>query len=407
MRRMIPGSLRGASRVRSRRSGNIVVLTALLITFLFALVAFAVDLGYISRTKTQLQSAVDGSALAAAIELGDGLGYGARLSPTAAASAGRAAASDVAYKNPNGDQNSTSIQTATDMQFGQYNWNATNMAWEKSWNTTPYNLVKVTVRRGGAVSGGSAGSGGSGPLPLLFAPVIGYKYSNLNETAYAALQVGVGIQVTSGSKQNAEVLPIAYDEQTWCQLIENKGSAPGVPYQDNYAFDPVSGAITANQGDDVWEFDLYPYGPNIAAPGNRGTVDLGGLNNSTADLKRQILTGLNPTDLSHFPANTIRTDCGPIELNGDTGISAGIKAELDAIKGQERLIPIFSSVSGPGNNATYSIVKFVGVRICYVQLTGSNKRVIVQPCSFISPCVVPGPAAVSVDSYFTPPRLVK
>lgn len=76
MRRITPGSPRRVLRARSRRSGNILVLTALLITFLFAMVAFAVDLGYVSRTKTQLQSAVDGAALAAAIELGDGLGYG-------------------------------------------------------------------------------------------------------------------------------------------------------------------------------------------------------------------------------------------------------------------------------------------------------------------------------------------
>lgn len=392
MRRMTPGSLRGASRARSRRSGNIVVLTALLITFLFALVAFAVDLGYISRTKTQLQSAVDGSALAAAIELGDGLGYGAKLSPTAAASSGRSAATYVAEKNPNGDQNSTSIQTATDMQFGQYNWNATNNAWEKSWNTTPYNLVKVTVRRDGA------GSGGSGPLPLLFAPVIGYKYSNLNESAYAALQVGVGIKLKPGSGLTADVLPIALDVGSWQSLMAGTGG-------DVYSFNTSTKAISSGS-DGVKEIDLYPYGVNTLPPGNRGTVDLGDPNNSTADLKRQILYGLNETDLSFF-GGKLTTDNGPLYINGDTGISAGIKAELEAIKGQPRLIPLFTEVSGPGNNATYTIVKLVPIRILYVQLTGSNKRVIVQPCPFVSHAVVPGDAPISVDSYFTPPRLVK
>jgi len=36
---------------------------------------------------------------------------------------------------------------------------------------------------------------------------------------------------------------------------------------------------------------------------------------------------------------------------------------------------------GPENNASYTIVKFVGVRITYVKLTGSmsNKQVIIQP----------------------------
>ncbi|WLD09964.1 pilus assembly protein TadG-related protein [Planctellipticum variicoloris] len=392
MRRMIPGSPRNASRARSRRSGNIVVLTALLITFLFALVAFAVDLGYVSRTKTQLQSAVDGSALAAAIELGDGLGFGPKLTPSTAAAFGRTAATYVADKNPNGDQNSTTIQTATDMQFGQYDWNAASGTWEKRWDATPYNLVKVTVRRDGA------GSKGSGPLPLLFAPVIGYKYSNLNETAYAALRVGVGIQLKPGSGLTADVLPIALDLGSWNNLMAGIGS-------DIYAFNTTTKAISSGS-DGVKEIDLYPYGVNSLPPGNRGTVDLGDPNNSTADLKRQILHGLNETDLSYF-GGKLTTDNGPLYINGDTGISAGIKADLEAIKGQPRLIPLFTAVSGPGNNATYTIVKFVPIRILYVQLTGSNKRVIVQPCPFVSHAVIPGNAPIAVDSYFTPPRLVK
>ena len=42
---------------------------------------------------------------------------------------------------------------------------------------------------------------------------------------------------------------------------------------------------------------------------------------------------------------------GKLYLNGDTGISAGVKDELASIKGQPRIIPIFSTVSGNGNNA--------------------------------------------------------
>lgn len=392
MRRITPGSPRRVLRARSRRSGNILVLTALLITFLFAMVAFAVDLGYVSRTKTQLQSAVDGAALAAAIELGDGLGYGAKLTPTAAAAAGRAAATDVAGKNPNGNLGGTSIQTATDMQFGQYNWNSTAGAWEKTWNATPYNLVKLVVRRDGA------GAGGSGPLPLLFAPVIGHNYSNLNETAYAALQVGVGIKIKPGSGLTADVLPIALDLGSWNSLMAGTGN-------DIYAFNTTTKAISSGS-DGIKEIDLYPYGVNSLPPGNRGTVDLGDPNNSAADLKRQILYGLNEKDLSYF-GGKLTTDNGPLYINGDTGISAGIKADLEAIKGQPRLIPLFTAVSGPGNNATYTVVKFVGIRILYVQLTGSNKRVIVQPAPFVSHAVVPGKAPIAADSYFTPPRLVK
>ena len=65
---------------------------------------------------------------------------------------------------------------------------------------------------------------------------------------------------------------------------------------------------------------------------------------------------------------------GVLHLNGDTGISAGVKDELASIIGQPRIIPIFSSVVGPGNNADYTIVKFVGVRILAVKLTGLGMR---------------------------------
>ena len=42
---------------------------------------------------------------------------------------------------------------------------------------------------------------------------------------------------------------------------------------------------------------------------------------------------------------------GKLYLNGDTGISAGVKDELASIIGKPRIIPVFESVSGNGNNA--------------------------------------------------------
>jgi hypothetical protein len=88
-------------------------------------------------------------------------------------------------------------------------------------------------------------------------------------------------------------------------------------------------------------------------------------------------------------------DDGTLLLNGDTGLSAGIKDELEAIKGHPRAIPIFSQVSGPGNNAMYTVVGFVGIRIMNVQLTGkmSTKNLIVQPAVVVddSAVVDPGP----------------
>ncbi|MCH7989222.1 MAG: hypothetical protein IID46_08740 [Planctomycetes bacterium] len=159
------------------------------------------------------------------------------------------------------------------------------------------------------------------------------------------------------------------------------------------------------------ELNIFPDSDATLPPGNRGTVDFGSANNSTADLSRQILFGLNDSDLSFFPNSEFNLDNTPIDLNGDPGISAGIKDELAAIIGQPRAFPIFSNVTGPGNNSTYTIIKFVGATIVDVQLTGNNKRVIIQPTSYIDPTAVRGEggtgSVIQTDTVFAPLYLYK
>ena len=100
---------------------------------------------------------------------------------------------------------------------------------------------------------------------------------------------------------------------------------------------------------------------------------------------------------------------GPVWLNGDTGISAGVKDELAAIIGLPRSIPIFDQVYGPGNNAMFRIVRFVGIRILDVKLTGSmsSKRVIIQPALVVDDAGVLGDAASASEFVYRPVRLVR
>jgi uncharacterized membrane protein len=51
------------------RRGNIILLSAFVLTMAFAFAAFSIDIGYLSVTKGQLQAAVDAATLAAAMEL--------------------------------------------------------------------------------------------------------------------------------------------------------------------------------------------------------------------------------------------------------------------------------------------------------------------------------------------------
>ena len=149
--------------------------------------------------------------------------------------------------------------------------------------------------------------------------------------------------------------------------------------------------------DDILEANLFPQGTD--SPGNRGTIDIGSSNNSTSDLARQIVHGISPEDMAHMGGSLVFED-GELLLNGDTGISAGMKDELASIIGETRCIPIFSNVSGNGNNATFTIVKFVGVRILKVKLTGSmsSKKVIIQPACI--ECLGLGPPTGDQKSQF-------
>lgn len=62
----------GRKSPRRERSGVIIVLTAILLIFLLGMIAFAVDLGFIANTRTELQSAADAAAYAGAGALVNG-----------------------------------------------------------------------------------------------------------------------------------------------------------------------------------------------------------------------------------------------------------------------------------------------------------------------------------------------
>lgn len=376
------------------RRGNIVVLAAGFIVGIMGLAAFSLDLGYVAMVRNQLNGATDGAALAAAAELPDGLGPGANPTQDAVATNARSAAVTVAAANRAGDKSSVFLNSS-DVKFGRRTYS--NGVWTNSWGTQPYNLVGVTASRGP----GAAGAGDS-PLPLFFARALGHNTANLSVTSHAALLAGVGFKIfPNSSSVAAPVLPIAYDLESWNSLMAgtNLNGAGG----DNYAY---SNGVVTGGGDGIAEFDLYPYGNQSLTPGNRGTVKIGVSNNSTATLSDQILNGVSESQLAAIGGSLEIPSNGSITLGGNPGLSAAIKDDLKAIIGQPRAIPIFTTVTGPGNNAQYTIVKFVGVRILFVQLTGGNKRVIAQPCVLISDTVIPGDASSTSEFVYAKPKLV-
>ncbi len=381
------------------RTGNILVLAAFCIIGVMGFTAFVVDVGYITLTKGQLQNAADAGALGASLELSDGIGAGATETQEEVDTECRQVAVQVVGVHGGGGQAAIHADNQQDIRLGHVEWNAETGRWVKSWGVQPYNLVEVALHRDAASQ--------HGPLDLFFAPVIGHDNADVDVTAAAAMVNGNGFRIEQGSGMTADILPIAVDWDTWNDFTN--ASTPGGLFTDNYSYNENNGSVSSGS-DGVLEMNMYPNGTVALPPGNRGTVDLGSPNNSTADISRQILHGMNEFDFSFFPNGEVKASWAqPLILNGDTGLSAGIKDELAAIKGQPRAIPIFTEVGGGnGNNAMYTIVKFVGIRIVSVKLTGNpnQKHVLIQQAPFVGKTVTRSYETFDSDAIMASPFLI-
>ena len=88
--------VRAPRQLRHARHGGIVAWSAVTLTAVVGFTALAVDVGFMTQTKAQMQAAADGSALSAALELPNGWGSGKVLTASQVSSAGVSAAQAVA-----------------------------------------------------------------------------------------------------------------------------------------------------------------------------------------------------------------------------------------------------------------------------------------------------------------------
>lgn len=162
-------SVAGRARQGRQRRGVIVVLTAFLLTVLFAFLALSVDTGRVVLTETQMQNAADAASLAASQEIqaavhsaGQGVGSATIDANSIAVEAAREMAAQVA------EANGVYIDPANDVQFGKRIYNPSGGDWNVQWGGAPYNVVKVMARRTGSDTGAP-----DGEFPLAFGWAIG------------------------------------------------------------------------------------------------------------------------------------------------------------------------------------------------------------------------------------------
>jgi len=165
------------------RQGVIVVLTGFALVAIFAFVALSVDTGRIVLTETQMQNAVDASALAASQEItvaaqaaASGGGSGGSATQAAVAAA-RLMAAAVA------EANDVYVDPDTDVQFGSRHYDVATNAWSVQWGVSPYNVVRVVARRTESDTAAP-----DGQLPLAFGWAVGRSQVPIQTSAVAFVE---------------------------------------------------------------------------------------------------------------------------------------------------------------------------------------------------------------------------
>jgi Flp pilus assembly protein TadG len=380
-------------RRRSLRRGAITVLMAILSVVLIGMVAFCVDIGYVLTAKEELQRTADAAALAAGWEFGQKVADG--LSGAEAAQLARLAAVQYASLNyvtgkpVQLDSNPTNAPDGG-VVFGYLPDMTGDMSKFQTTDPTLFNAVRVRTQKDSSYNG---------EVPYFFAKIFGVDGQMLHTEAVAVIVRDIrGFQTPPGGG-NVQLLPFALDAESWDNLLNGNGD-------DHWRWNPDTKRSEWGS-DGLCEVNLYPQA--TGAPGNRGTVDIGNPNNSTHDLARQIVHGVSPQDLAHHGGKLEFDSSGKLCLNGDTGISAGMKDELAQIIGKPRVIPVFTQVEGPGNNAEYTINRWGGIRIMDVNLTGpmSRKHVTIQGAPIAPNGVIPSSTNGTSDFIYSSVVLVK
>ncbi|WP_417387019.1 pilus assembly protein TadG-related protein [Gimesia sp.] len=307
-------------RQQSERRGAIAVFTAILLVPLLGMVAFAVDYGYLLKKRADLQRAADAAVLAAVRDLVPDVNGTQDLAKV------KATLRQYADLNIQEIENFQVLDA--DIQIGRYDPESVYDNFTiVDWGT--FDTVRVTLR---------FDTQANSPVSLFFARLLGINESDLNATSTAILQKGSLLAPGVG------VMPFTIPKAEWDTT--------------------EVGEIWTIYGDGRLEDNI---GAEI--PGNWGTCDIGKPYNSTSDIRDQIDVGLRQEDLDALAAegrndSTEYIDSSrPMYLNGDPGISTGMKSAVVRAEGKTKLIPIYDSVMGNGSGVEFHVV---GWAVCEV-----------------------------------------
>ncbi|MBN2328032.1 MAG: Tad domain-containing protein [Candidatus Omnitrophica bacterium] len=364
-----------------KNTGTIIVLFVVLITIMMFMIAFAVDVGYVYTTKSELQHAADSAAMAAMWELKDKTDP--NLEPNA-----KARALEYGAYNPAAEVDSLTVDQA-DVHIGFMD-DPFNIYKELDPNGMEMNTVEVFVNRSQTLNG---------PLALFMGGITGTKQVQLQAKARAFITDRIiGFDSAPGweevestdnwlesydgnyyaptDERDPVLWPFTISATFWVKWFngytkyaEDRTNNPNYVevdmnkdgeferyyFEDNYAYMGIineDSTVDEGKSDEKYgvikkfipEFNMYPDSSD-KTPGNFGTIDIGTTDNSTDDLMFQINYGISDADIAlaraQYDQDFELDDDEPIlfdidldgdmeqvlsqKINADTGTSMGIQ----------------------------------------------------------------------------------
>lgn len=387
-----------------KRRGAIAPLTALLLVFLLAMVAFAVDLAWIVQTGTELQNAADAAALAGSQELMDpyvqyhlpGRTPGEKeaiLSDAMTAATARAK-EYAAHNTAGGVKNLTLLDADIEFGFTDDKNGYTKQSVHKGYPNT----IKLTLRRDATANGA---------LGLFFGPILGRPTTDVLAQASSAIYGG-SIQSFSAANGNVRMLPMTYDVAHWNAFL-------------NTGLDPDGGLRTAADGSPilkVYESNKYK--------GNFGQLALDDDHAGSSEIRDWIDNGLNQADIDVLKSRNLLPlsahDPNKWDWLGNPGFRASTVMAVNDYVGGVYILPLFKAKDssptnyqagvGQGSKYDYNIVQFVAVRIMPTKQT--NREIVVQPVAHADPnalfepsSILPAGTTTQLTTTFVVPKLTR
>lgn len=338
------------SRVGARR-GAVAVLMALSLVVLCGVAVLVVDVGYVRLVGAQLQNSADAAAVAGARSLYPELGNEIHVYAVANRDAVRSEAQKFTRLNrANGKavevNLNSSNDSAGDIVIGRLN-NPSNQSETLTATYVNPNTVLVHIPMGEGHL--------NGPVPLFFAKIFGWTSISSSASAMATADYPT-------------FAPFVVSEAKWNTLASGGNG-------DSYKYNDPN--VTAG-ADGIPEIIVQPgnWNGNGLPPGNFGWVQIGP-NQGANVLRSQIDMGPSESDLNYNGGSL----AAPGQLSGKPGLVASVQKAITGgsadgrqyagVIGQVKRIALYSSATGNGNAATFTITKFVSARIMAADLNGN------------------------------------